>query len=41
MDNGFFSHVLIWVVGAIAAIGGVGLIGALVSLGRTSAYKKH
>jgi len=41
MDNGFFSHVLLWVVGAIAAVGGVGLIGALFSLGRSAAYKKH
>ncbi|MFF0909883.1 MULTISPECIES: hypothetical protein [Microbacterium] len=41
MDSGFFSHVMIVVVGAIATLGGIGLIGALVSLGRTAAYKKH
>lgn len=41
MDNDFYSHVILWVVGAIAAIGGIGLIGALVSLGRSAAYKKH
>ncbi|MDU0367392.1 hypothetical protein AB0O16_10200 [Microbacterium sp. NPDC089180] len=41
MDSGFFSHVVIWVVGGLAAIGGVAAIGALFSLGRNASYKKH
>ncbi|MDU0346703.1 hypothetical protein RWH44_13450 [Microbacterium sp. KSW2-29] len=41
MDSGFFSHVVIWVVGGLAAIGGIAAIGALFSLGRNASYKKH
>lgn len=41
MDSGFFSHVVLWVIGGIATLGGIGLIGALFSLGRTASYKKH
>jgi hypothetical protein len=29
-----FSHIMLWIAGAIAAIGAVGAIGALWSLGR-------
>ena len=30
----FFSHVMLWIVGGIAALGGLGIIGALFSMGR-------
>lgn len=41
MDTGFFSHLLLWVVGGIALVGLVGTTGALFSLGRTTNDKKH
>ncbi|MFB3979049.1 MULTISPECIES: hypothetical protein [Microbacterium] len=41
MDSDFFSHVLLWVVGAITLVGGVGVVGALFSMGRHSGYNKH
>ncbi|REC98110.1 hypothetical protein DEU35_1203 [Microbacterium sp. AG157] len=41
MDSGFFSHVVLWVIGGIAAFGLLGTVGALFSLGRTTNYKKH
>jgi hypothetical protein len=41
MDSGFFSHVVLWVIGSIAAIGLVGTVGALFSMGRNAGYKKH
>lgn len=41
MDSDFFSHVVLWTIGAITLIGGVGAIGALFSLGRTTNYNKH
>ncbi|SDP03631.1 hypothetical protein SAMN04487848_3108 [Microbacterium sp. ru370.1] len=41
MDSGFFSHVVIWVVGGLATIGGIAAVGALFSLGRNASYKKH
>jgi hypothetical protein len=39
MDYGFLSHVLVWVIGAITAIGGVGVVLAFYSIGR-AAYRK-
>ena len=39
MEYGFFSHVLLWTVGAIAALGIVGTTVAFFSMGR-SAYRK-
>lgn len=41
MDSGFFSHVVLWVIGSIAAFGLIGTVGALFSMGRTTNYKKH
>ncbi|MEX8034582.1 hypothetical protein AB6V29_16225 [Microbacterium sp. 20-116] len=41
MDSGFFSHVVLWVIGGIAAFGLIGTVGALFSMGRTTNYKKH
>ncbi len=41
MDSGFFSHVVLWVIGGLATIGGIAAIGALFSLGRNASYKKH
>ena len=41
MDSGFFSHVVLWTIGAITLVGGVGAIGALFSLGRHGNYNKH
>tara|TARA_B100000408_G_scaffold32702_2_gene24408 strand:- start:1543 stop:1662 length:120 start_codon:yes stop_codon:yes gene_type:complete len=38
MDYGFASHVILWVVGAVAAIGGVGVVLAFFSMGR-QAYR--
>ena len=38
MDYGFASHVVLWVVGAIAALGLVGTVVAFWSLGR-QAYR--
>jgi hypothetical protein len=39
IDGAFASHIVLWVVGAIAAIGALGTIGAFFSMGR-SAYRK-
>lgn len=41
MDSGFFSHVVLWVIGGIAAFGLIGTVGALFSMGRTTNHKKH
>lgn len=41
MDSDFFSHVVLWTIGAISAIGAVAAVGALFSLGRNAGYKKH
>lgn len=41
MNSGFFSHVVLWVIGGIAAFGLIGTVGALFSMGRTTNYKKH
>jgi len=41
MDSGFFSHVVLWVIGGIAAFGLIGTVGALFTMGRTTSYKKH
>ena len=38
MDYGFASHLLLWLVGGITAVGTVALVGAFWSLGR-SAYR--
>ncbi|GAA1963750.1 hypothetical protein GCM10009816_27400 [Microbacterium aquimaris] len=34
MDYGFASHVILWVVGAVAAVGGLGVVLAVFSMGR-------
>jgi len=34
MPAEFFSHLMLWIVGAIAALGLVGTVGAFWSLGR-------
>jgi hypothetical protein len=39
MDYGFLSHALLWLIGAMAAVGALLTIGAFWSLGR-SAYRK-
>lgn len=39
-DPGFLSHVMLWLVGAIAAIGGVLTVFAFWSAGR-AAYRKE
>ena len=41
MDSGFFSHVLLGIVGAITLVGAVGVVGALFSMGRHAGYNKH
>ncbi len=40
MDSGFFSHVVLWVIGGIAAFGLIGTVGALFTMGRNANYKK-
>jgi len=40
MDYGFASHVVLWLIGAMAAVGGVVTVLAMWSMGR-SAYRKH
>jgi len=40
MDYGFASHVVFWLIGAMAAVGLVLTVGALFSMGRAS-YRKH
>jgi hypothetical protein len=39
MPAEILSHLMLWIVGAIAAIGAVGVVGAFFSMGR-SAYRK-
>lgn len=39
MPAEIFSHLMLWIVGAIAAIGAVGVIGAFWSMGRQG-YRK-
>ena len=34
MDYGFWSHALLWLIGAMAAVGGLGLVLAFWRLGR-------
>jgi hypothetical protein len=41
MDNAyFFSHLMLWIVGAITALGLVGVVGAVFSMGRQG-YRKN
>ncbi len=40
MDYGWFSHALLWLVGAMSVCATVGAIGALWALGR-SGYRKQ
>lgn len=40
MDYGFYSHIVLWVVGAIVAVGTVGLTLSFWYLGR-QAYRKN
>lgn len=39
MEYGFWSHALLWLIGAMAAIGGLGVILSFWGLGR-QAYRK-
>lgn len=39
MDDAFLSHVVLWVIGALTALGIVGGIGAMFSMGRQG-YRK-
>ena len=39
MDYGFLSHALLWLIGAMAALGAVLTIGAFWSMGRAG-YRK-
>ncbi|WP_262985912.1 hypothetical protein [Microbacterium jejuense] len=39
MDYGFWSHALLWLIGAITLVGGVGMVLAFWGLGR-DAYRK-
>lgn len=39
MNAEFFSHLMLWIVGGIAALGLVGTVGAFWSMGR-QAYRK-
>lgn len=39
MDNGFFTHVLLWVVLGLTALGAVGFVTACFSLGRQGSRK--
>ncbi|NYE19792.1 hypothetical protein [Microbacterium immunditiarum] len=39
MEYGFLSHVVLWIVGAIAAVGTIGTVLAIWSIGR-AAYRK-
>ena len=39
MPAEFFSHLMLWIVGGIAALGAVGVVGAFWSRGR-AAYRK-
>lgn len=38
-DAAFLSHVILWGIGGIAALGAIGTVGAFLSMGR-SAYRK-
>ena len=39
MEYGFLSHALLWLIGAMAAVGALLTIGAMWSMGRAS-YRK-
>ncbi|WP_276312932.1 hypothetical protein [Microbacterium sp. 10M-3C3] len=39
MPADILSHLMLWIVGAIALVGGVGVVGALFSMGRAG-YRK-
>ncbi|MFG6445158.1 hypothetical protein ACFXQA_07760 [Microbacterium sp. P07] len=39
MDANFFSHLMLWIVGGITAVGGLGLVAALFSMGRQGSRK--
>jgi hypothetical protein len=39
MPAEFFSHLMLWIVGGIAAFGFIGTIGAFVSMGRAGSRK--
>jgi hypothetical protein len=40
MDYGFWSHAILWLIGAMAAVGAIGIVGAFWSLGRQN-YRKN
>ncbi|GAA3914989.1 hypothetical protein GCM10022382_21530 [Microbacterium invictum] len=39
MDYGWMTHLIFWIIGAMAVVGGIGAIGAMWSMGR-SGYRK-
>ncbi len=39
MDYGFLSHALLWLIGALAAVGAILTVGVFWSMGRAS-YRK-
>ena len=39
LDAAFLSHALLWLIGAMAVVGGVTCIGAMFTMGR-SGYRK-
>jgi len=39
MEYGFISHALVWLIGGMTALAGVGAVGALWAMGRQG-YKK-
>ena len=39
MDYGFTTHAILWLIGAMAAVGGLLTLGALWSMGRAN-YRK-
>jgi hypothetical protein len=39
IDGAFFSHVVLWAIGALTAVGAVLTVGAFWSMGRTG-YRK-
>lgn len=40
MDYGWMSHALAWLIGAMTVCTGIGVIGALFALGRSSYSKR-
>ncbi|MFV0374753.1 hypothetical protein [Microbacterium sp.] len=41
MDSNLMSQLLMWLIGVMTVCGGVGALGALLALGRSSSPSKH